>query len=418
MIKSNLKNLLRINFGNIIEWYDFGLYGYFSTIFAQQFFPKTHHTLALIAVLLTFALGIAVRPLGAIIFGQHGDKRSHHKAFLLSVNLIAIPSFLMGLLPSYHQIGIIAPILLVLLRICQGICAGGQSPGAILMLTELSNKHHRALSCSSGHITILLGYLLAASMALISLHLTPEKWHAALSWRIPFLLCALFFIFNFLLTRNWSDKRRTPNRTEGNIKLVLPLVLKNNLKEFGLSASLAAVGGAFYFSFFIFLVTFMVHFTDISLHQALLIISICSILSGIIIVPLAFICDKVGRKPLLFTSCFALLLISYPAILLLSSGQWSHALMACLSFTVLDTVFIAAINPVYRELFPHKVAYTGCLVSYNLGNAILGGTSPALITLFIHYANTPKALAYYIGTVALVGFLITFKLPETYRHSL
>lgn len=179
-------------FGNIIEWYDFSLYGYFALILSQQYFPFYPQNKAIILTFVTFAVGFFARPLGGALFGRLGDRYSHQYALKLSVQCIIWPTVLMGLLPNYAVWGIAATIGLIVLRLLQGVSAGGQYGGCLTLLME-QNPGVRAQACSLAHISALLGYLCAIIISEICFYVLPQSWQSTLAWRIPFIFSIIFW---------------------------------------------------------------------------------------------------------------------------------------------------------------------------------------------------------------------------------
>ena len=400
------------SFGNIVEWYDFSLYAYFSTVLAKQFFPFYKSVTALLVTLLVFAVSLMARPLGACLFGYWGDRRSRWQALRGSIYMINITTFLMGLLPSYQQIGILAPIGLITLRIIQGLSVGGQYSGSISLLMEENNIKHRALACSIAYIMSTFGYIVAILVSIIVLQLTPSGIHGTYAWRIPFLLSIFFFIIN---KKYFLEDKKTSMIKEINHGQLLPfkLLMREHFKSFMFSCVLSIVGSGFYYSIYIYPVIYMSHYFNYSLKKIFIIQGVCLVVSCFSIALFAKLCDKVGRKSLLLTSCWGFFILSVPAIYLIQTQNVWLAGAAILLLTTLYTMFAAPLVVTFCELFPYQVRYSGIAISYNIGVAIIGALTPMLITLIINISHQTIMYAAYIMFVAILGCLFIPFIPNT-----
>ena len=203
-ITKSVKSTLRSSFGNVIEWYDYSLYGYFAVIISQQFFPTSSHWVSLLLTFGTFAAGYIARPLGSIFFGYLGDKRGRHFAMNIAIMFMAVPTIAMAFVPTYATIGILAPIALIIIRVMQGISAGGQFGNLMVIASEDKYMRSVGFNTSLAFSTSILGFIIASGVGALSVHFTPEGW-GNLSWRIPFALGAILLIV-FLFLKQKDDK--------------------------------------------------------------------------------------------------------------------------------------------------------------------------------------------------------------------
>ncbi len=199
-----LSSIISSSIGNILEWYDFGLFSIFSSLFSQLFFPTEDPHIALIATFSIFAVGFFCRPLGALVFGYLGDKFGRASTLRLSILMISLPTLLIGVLPTYHQIGILAPILLTLIRIWQGISIGGEYSGNIIYLAETAPTNYRATFTSFAATGANLGILLAAVVGTLTSSLFTTTQLASWGWRVPYLISGFFCIIILSLSIAYS----------------------------------------------------------------------------------------------------------------------------------------------------------------------------------------------------------------------
>ena len=191
-IKTTFKN----SFGNIIEWYDFSLYGYFATVISAQFFSQESAFVALIATFGAFAAGFIARPIGSIFFGRLGDRLGRHYAMNLAIIMMAVPTVIMAFLPGYNMIGIWAPVLLVAVRVLQGLSAGGQFGNLMTITSEEEEQSYRGFNLAVAYSTSVVGFLLASGVSYLTVSLLPEEWQYY-AWRVPFALGFVLLLLHF-----------------------------------------------------------------------------------------------------------------------------------------------------------------------------------------------------------------------------
>lgn len=396
-------------FGNIIEWYDFSLYGYFSLIITHQYFSFYPQDEALLATFLTFAVGLVARPAGAALFGWIGDRYSRDYSLRLSVRFIAWPTFLIGLLPSYSQWCMTASVALILLRLLQGLSAGGQYGGCIVLLME-NNPQSRAQACSLAHIGSIIGYLLAITVSILAIQLIPEKWSETLAWRIPFLMSILLWWIQQITQKKPTSINKTRRKS------MWKTLITQHKKPLAYATVLSAVGGLFYFSIFVYSISFLQQKAHDSLLESLLIGALAMILSCLALPGFAKLADRYGRKPILFISCLGLCLVAPLAIhwLQVSSGYlWS--ILGLLTLILLNTLFISAVTVVYSEIFEPAIRYSGCNIAFNVGLILLGAPSPVILSYLISHGSA-SLYGLYLSGGALLGLIVVSIMHETHPN--
>lgn len=406
--------------GNILEWYDFSLYGYFAPIIAKLFFPATNKVAALLATFGIFALGFLMRPLGAAIFGYYGDRLGRKKTLAIAVILMAIPTTLIGLLPTHAQIGILAGILLTVCRLLQGLAVGGEFTGSIVYITEHAPAHRRGMYGSWAMFSAFAGMLLGSGVgALLGAFLSPEDL-ASWGWRIPFISGLVLGIVGLYLRLRMPE---TPNFLALQQKnLILENPLKTAFKQ-AFTPMFIAVGLVFlpamgFYLLFVYLSSYMTTFLNLPLHTALMINTISL---GVIILVIPFIgllSDFIGRKPVLLLGALGYILFSYPLFLLLQVGSFSAVLFAQSCFAVLVCLAYAAIPATLIELITTNIRYTAMSLPYNIANAVFGGTAPLVATYLIAKTKNPLAPSFYLIFAGIVMLLFVLLLRESHRKVL
>jgi MHS family proline/betaine transporter-like MFS transporter len=416
-----IKAVIASSLGNIFEWYDFALFSAFSNIFAHAFFPASDHNVALLQVFAVFAMGFLCRPIGAFLFGHLGDRIGRIVTLRLSIFAITIPTFLMALLPTYAEVGIYAPIALIVLRILQGISIGGEFTGIIIYLTEIAPDRHRALLASFAGTAANLGILMASGVVMLLHLLIPTTMYLQIGWRIAFLIGAglgillLYLrlgiqetdIFKTLLASNnivrlpvWSAFKKTPG-----------IMLK--------TVALVMLGAVLYYLCFVYLPDYLVDIVKLSRVTALQIQSVC-ILAMLLLVPLgAMLCDRIGRKKGFLYISGGLLLFALPCFYLLTSKLLVAVMLAMAIFTLLSSLEQGTTSATVVEQFPAALRYTGISISYNITQALFGGTAPVIALFLINYTHNPLAPAYYLMIIAAITLVtVLFFFTESKTRSL
>ncbi len=419
--KINKRSLIAGFSGNILEWYDFTVYGFFATVIGAQFFPKEDKVVQLISAFGIFAAGYLMRPIGGIIFGNLGDKKGRKTALLWSILLMAIPTTLVGLLPTYESIGWYAALLLVILRLLQGLSVGGEFTGSISFLVENAPSGKRGFYGSWTTFGVFGGMLLGAGIAAIITSILDVKQLHTFGWRIPFLLGSVIGVIGLLLRRGMTEEKDSKKSKEKSETVKLPLI--EFWKHYKLqSLKIALLSWAFGVSvylIFIFLPSYLHTFHHVKLSDALSVHTIAIIFLMLIIPLFGIVTDKVGRKTLLLTSLFGFVFFSYPLFSLMFKNSYSAILIAMLAFAILEAIFQAVMPALMTESFPAKVRYTGLSVSYNISLALFGGTTPLVCTWLVKVSGGNVWMpAYYLITVSIIAIITSFFIPETFKKEL
>lgn len=419
--------------GTLIEWYDFYIFGSLATIISQQFFPKGHETVALLSTLATFATGFIVRPFGALVFGRVGDVVGRKYAFMVTLLIMGLATTAIGLLPSYESIGIMAPILLLLLRLLQGLALGGEYGGAATYVAEHSPDGRRGFYTSFIQTTATLGLFVSLGVILLTRLSLGEDSFASWGWRIPFLLSVVLVVVSYFIRRRMEESPVfTQMKKEGkgssnplrdsflhpeNRRLVI-------LALFGATAGQGVVWytGQFYALYYLQTVL------KVDFVVANQIIAVALLLGTPFFVFFGALSDRIGRKVIMMAGCLIAALTYYPIYRAMEafSGWDSGAPLAAavnpnvVMLTLLVFIQVLYVTMVYGpiaaflvELFPTKIRYTSMSLPYHIGNGVFGGLVPFIGTAIVAATGNPFAGLIYPIAVALLTFFVgTLMLKE------
>jgi MFS transporter, MHS family, proline/betaine transporter len=404
--------------GTFVEFYDFSLYAYAATIIATLFFPEGNRTAALLGTFGIFAVTFFFRPVGGIFFGNMGDRIGRRNTLATVILLMGAATVLMGLLPTYGQVGIWAPILLFVLRLFQGFSAGGEFSGAATFLTEYAPHNRRGLWASFIGSTAVFGFVIGG---LISLLFDLGLSDAALNswgWRVPFLLAGPVALIGLYMRLRLDETPAFQAIEEAHQVESVPIldVLRNHLGSVALLVGVAMVNAVAFYTVSSYLATYLIETIGLDRTPALLSNSL-ALMVYVLGAPLfGMLSDRVGRKPVLLTGCAGILVLSLPGYLLIGSGGLGAAILGQMMLALPLTIIAACVVVVQVELFPTKLRYSGASVGYNVAYAIFGGTAPFVGAFLVAQTGSNLSPAWYGMAIAAVAFLIiVLKLPETHR---
>lgn len=400
--------------GNIMEWFDFAVYGYFASIIGIHFFPSANPSVSLIAAFGAFAVGFLVRPLGGLVFGRIGDLVGRKRAMVLSVIAMAVPTVLIGLMPTYQTIGIAAPILIVLLRIIQGLSVGGEYTSSLIYLAESAKPGHRARTAFWGMWGATAGILLGSTIGAMITGWLSEEQLMSWGWRVPFLFGSVVAITGYLIRRNLHatipvGSSKTPVKdTFGRYRWN---VLKVALLNIGFGVS--------FYTAFVYAVTYIKNIDKLS-ESVALDLNTTSMVILLVLIPLSsWLSDRFGRKPLMISGLVILTFGAVPLFHLLHSTDTLTIFMAELGFVFAIALFAGGLVVANVELIPNAVRCTGLAFAYNASIGFFGGTTPMISTWLISSTGNPIAPAYWVAGSAAVSLLtVIFLIPESKDVSL
>lgn len=408
------KAIYAATIGNVMEWYDFGVFGYLAGSLALNFFPKTDPSAALLNTFLVFGVGLVFRPLGGIVIGRMGDTRGRKPALVLTILLMALGTVIIGVLPTYASIGVAAPALLLVARLLQGFSTGGEWGGATAFMAEWSEPGRRGFYTSFQQMSVAGGSLLGVGFAAL---LTSTIGSDAINdwgWRIPFLVGGLFGPIGLWLRREVDET--PPYRA---------VVADRDMRE---ASTWKHAAQAFGFTilwtvaFYVFL-TYMPTYTRTQLHLTpaeSLWASTASLLALVVLVPMmGALSDRIGRKKLLLTSCALCFVMPVPAFYALTNGaSFAGVVLIQIGFAAAISLFSGAGPAAIAEIFPTRGRSTWMSSSYALAVAIFGGFAPYIAQSLIDLTGSKMAPTGYVMVAAVVSFLTICSLKETAHEEL
>ncbi|TPQ21693.1 MFS transporter [Streptomyces sporangiiformans] len=405
--------------GTTIEYYDFAVYGTASAlVLGPAFFPSGNATVSSLAAFLTFAAAFLARPLGVVLFGTIGDRLGRRQALVLSLLLMGVATVGVGLLPTYETAGLLAPVLLVTLRLLQGVSMGGEWGGAVLLATEHAPPGRRALYASIPNAGPSLGFLLSTAVILPTLNIAGRDGFTNGAWRIPFLLSAVLVVIGLWVRATVSESpvfspaaRRTAQAPVS--RFPLGTLVKEYPGRLLLGIGAAIGGSAVYYLTIVYSISYAPKALGIPQNTMLTAASIGAAAGIAVTLPVAHLADRIGRRPLMLTGAAGSVLWAVPMYASLSSR---NAVLITGAYTVGLMLLALMFSPAaafLAELFPARLRYTGASAAFILANTLGGGFAPSIATWLNSQWDSPLVLGFYTGGLCLLSLLCLLALPET-----
>lgn len=415
--KTTIKKVAVSSFlGNFIEWFDYATYSYFAIVIAHVFFPGDDPALALMQTFAVFALSFLLRPIGAIFWGSMGDKKGRKWALSTSIFLMTGATFCIGLLPGYLAIGLAAPILLLALRMIQGFSASGEYAGAATFLAEYAPANKRGVYCSLVPASTAVGLLVGSLFATVMYSILPTEAVNEWGWRIPFLLSGpLGLVAHYIRTKledspTYQEMQKKVYEKTEDAPHPLRDLFRNHLKELIVSFGACILNAVGFYVVLTYLPVYLETVVMMPASQSSLITTICLVAYVAFIFGSGHLSDKFGRKKMLILACGSFIVLTVPAFMLLNSADFfvvlGVELVLCLALTIND----GTLSSYLTETFPTSVRYTGFALSFNMANAIFGGSASFISTALITATGSNLAPAWYmvgISCIALVAMILS-----------
>jgi MHS family proline/betaine transporter-like MFS transporter len=400
--------------GNAVEWFDFAIYGFLATFIAAHFFPAGDDTAALLNTFAIFAAAFFMRPLGGLVFGPLGDRIGRQKVLAVVILLMSGATLLIGLLPTYTSIGVAAPLLLLGLRCVQGFSAGGEYGGGAVYLAEYAGPERRGLTVTFMAWSGVLGFLLGSVTVTVLQATLPAAAMDSYGWRIPFLLAAPLGLVGLYIRLRLDDTPEfTALRTRADIaRRPLYEALTTSWRPIMSVIGLFLIFNVGYYVVFTFLPSYLIKTLHHSKTASFVSITLAGLVALILILPLAALSDRIGRRPLLIAGSAGFIVLAYPLFLLLNSGSLVAAIGAHCALAAIESVYVSAAVTAGVELFATRVRYSGFSVGYNVCVALFGGTTPYAVTWLTANVSSVVAPAGYLMVAAVLSLGTVLTLPR------
>ncbi|RZS31402.1 MHS family alpha-ketoglutarate permease-like MFS transporter [Herbihabitans rhizosphaerae] len=407
-----VRKLVAASIGNAIEWYDWTVYAAFAIYFAGEFFPGGG-TLSQINTFATYALAFFFRPLGGLLLGRFADLRGRRPAMILTIVLMAGGSLLIGILPTYDQIGWFAPLLLILARIAQGLSVGGEVSNASAYLAEIAPTERRGRYSAFFYISTGTAVLIASVLGyVLSKNLTSQQM-SDFGWRIPFIIGGVLGLVGLWLRRSLAETElfEAKKDTARRVRHPLRTTLREHPKAVGQLVGFTLLSTLCYYTFFSALQPFAVKTRRADAYDVFLALSIATALFVLLQYPMGALSDRVGRKPQLLAWSAAMVVLTVPLSTLVKPGFGNLLVVFCVGLAMY-TAMTSIAPAVMSELFPTELRGLGIGAWYNLTVALFGGTAPLVISV-LAAAGLQTVFFWYVSIGALIAFLVILTLPET-----
>ncbi|PLT28475.1 MFS transporter [Peribacillus deserti] len=411
-------NIFKGSVGNLIEWYDWYVYSAFAVYFSAEFFPKGDPTSQLLNTAAIFAVGFLMRPIGSLIMGRYADRHGRRAALTLSITIMAAGSLVIALTPSYQSIGVLAPIILVLARLLQGISLGGEYGTSATYLSEMASSGRRGFYSSFQYVTLVAGQLVALGVQIILQQILSESDMNSWGWRIPFVIGALGALAVLWLRRTMDEseqfeKMKTTNSESAGTLKILVKYPKAVLTVVGLTLG----GTVAFYTYTTYLQKFMVNTVGLEKEQVSW-INFMALLIFIVLQPLAGgLSDRIGRRPLLMGFGIFGTLLTVPLFMLMEKTDSPMAAFLLMMVGLVIVTGYTSINAIVKaELFPTKIRALGVGFPYAITVAVFGGTAE-FIALWLKNIGHESLFYYYVAACIAVSLLVYWRMTESSKES-
>jgi MFS transporter, MHS family, alpha-ketoglutarate permease len=408
-----LKSIAAGSAGNLVEWYDWFAYATFAIYFAPVFFPKGDATAQLLNTAAIFAAGFLMRPIGAWVMGIYGDKHGRKAGLTLSVIMMAAGSLMIAFAPTYAQVGVAAPVLLVVARMIQGLSVGGEYGSSATYLSEMAPADRRGFWSSFQYATLSGGQLLAIVTALVLQAALSEAQLSDWGWRIPFVIGAILAVAVFLLRRTMTETKSFAGIDQSREHSSLRILWRDHRKACILVAMMSGGGGLASYAFTTYMLKYLINSAGFEKGTATLIIAAALVWSFCLQPIAGMLADRFGRKPLLFIAGIGVSLVAVPIYTLLGQATSPYAALALILIPItLHGGYTANNAMVKAELFPAPVRALGVAFPYAVGNTLLAGTTE-YVALWFKSSGNESGFFWYVAVMVAMTVVAYLMLPET-----
>ncbi|WP_129358193.1 MULTISPECIES: MFS transporter [Micrococcaceae] len=410
-----VKSILAASSGNLVEWFDFYVYSFFSVYFAQQFFANAGETGAFMSTAGVFFVGFLMRPLGGYIFGRVSDRYGRKASMLSSILLMCAGSLGMAVLPTAETVGALAPVLLTVVRCVQGISVGGEYGSTATFMSEVATSGKRGFFSSFQYVTLVGGQLLASLLAVIMTHTMGDDKISAGWWRLPFVIGAVAAIVSLWLRSGLTETTSSSDRNAAGSGSLLEVF--RHPRAFWVVFGITSIGSLVFYVFTTYMQKYLINTNGFEKGQAADTMTICLLLF-IIMQPLAgALSDKIGRKNSMLIFVIAMVVLPVPLLTLI--GSQSSIFMSGV-FIVIAMIFVSlytSISGVVKaEMFPAHIRGLGVGFTYAIANSLFGG-SAEYVALFMKDHGFGGVFPWYVVVMAVLGLIAVIAMHDNRKHS-
>ncbi|OXM71471.1 MULTISPECIES: MFS transporter [Amycolatopsis] len=405
------KVLLAAGAGHFVEWFDMGIYGTLSTVIAANFFAAGDPAAALLSTFAVFAAGFVIRPLGGLFFGPLADRIGRQRVLAIVVLTTSLATFAIGVLPTYHAVGALAPLLLVVARLVQGFAAGGETSSAVTVLYEYAPKHRRGFFSSFADTFGFAAFVFGSGLALLLTASFGDATMTSWAWRLPFLLALPLGLAGLYLRLKLQD---TPEFRELEAKgEVTESPVRETFRTGGKAmlvlAGLVVIKGVAHWT----LQTFMPSYLQTTLHftkvQSFIASTVCLAVVAVAVPFAGALSDRIGRRPLLIAGTAGFIVLTWPSLLLMSLGNTFLAVLGMVVLGLLIAAYDGAVSATMAELFPPRIRSGAIAIPYNIAVSLFGGTAPYIATWLISASGYRLSPAFYVMLTAAITLVTVLR---------
>jgi MHS family proline/betaine transporter-like MFS transporter len=414
------KTVIASSLAIILEWYDFSIFGFYAVILSRLFFPFADETTGIISTFMIFALSFLFRPIGSVVISSLGDRFGRKNAFILTVILMTLPTVLIGLLPTYNNIGVAATVLLIVLRIAQALSVGGERSATLSLLAEIAPPNLRGLYSSISLGSTTMGILLASAVCgLVSSMLTDEQM-LSWGWRVPFLFGLISGIAVYVLRRILRESQLFLDLKEsGNIsKSPLLESLKEHWRSVLTVLTATIMFAVSFYLLFVYIITFGTRFGNMSLSTVLNINTLNLAICALLLPAGGYISDKIGRKPSLIIGCVGEIIVGLLLFKIFAGDNLTLKILIQLAGGAMNVIFGGAFAGYMTESFPTRVRMSGISMGNVIGFSVFGGSAPLIASYLIKTTGDITAPGIYMALASAVSLIAILRIKETFRNEL
>ncbi|MDA1879547.1 MFS transporter [Bacillus cereus group sp. BY10-2LC] len=411
-------NIFKGSVGNLIEWYDWYVYSAFAVYFSAEFFPKGDPTSQLLNTAAIFAVGFLMRPIGSLLMGRYADRHGRRAALTLSITVMAGGSFIIACTPSYESIGIMAPIILVLARLLQGLSLGGEYGTSATYLSEMASSGRRGFYSSFQYVTLVAGQMVALGVQIVLQQLLSEPDMKAWGWRIPFIIGAMGAVAVLWLRRTMDESEQFANiKSQKRESAGTVRALMKHPKAVLTVVGLTLGGTVAFYTYTTYLQKFMVNTVGLP-KEVVSWINFVALLIFVVLQPIAgLLSDKIGRRPLLMAFGILGTLLTAPIFFFMEKTSEPIVAFLLMMVGLIIVTGYTSINAIVKaELFPTEIRALGVGLPYALTVAIFGGTAE-FIALWLKSIGMESLFYFYVAGCIAISFITYWRMAESSKTS-